>query len=185
MKNVNFLINQTKLWNWNREALGTESATEYPNELESDKLENQDARQVVHQEEDDMGNQNNGNEMDIPEVAPVDTELHGQTEETAPEDSSEDVKDIPLLDSSREENQKPPMKRPRMYHYLSLPQDIEIKAKNRLRILKKMMWKLIEKITTGSKISNNQIQIRSALWTSNQSHVMTSATILTYWDSQT
>ncbi|ULT81076.1 hypothetical protein L3Y34_011149 [Caenorhabditis briggsae] len=43
-------------------------------------------------------------------------------------------------------------KRPRMYHYLSLPQDIEIKAKNRLRILKKMMWKLIEKITTGSKI---------------------------------
>ncbi|PIC30162.1 hypothetical protein B9Z55_021501 [Caenorhabditis nigoni] len=58
---------------------------ECPNELEIDNQENQNGQQIDHQEEDEMGNENDENEIDTPEKPLEDTELYDQMEEAVPE----------------------------------------------------------------------------------------------------
>ncbi|PIC12235.1 hypothetical protein B9Z55_028579 [Caenorhabditis nigoni] len=81
---------------------------EYSNEMELDFQMNVH-EDVDFQEENEMESGKNGNGSDTPGEASVNEELQGQMEKTVRENSPPDIKDIPLLRSSREENRRPPI----------------------------------------------------------------------------
>ncbi|PIC39251.1 hypothetical protein B9Z55_010997 [Caenorhabditis nigoni] len=81
---------------------------EYSNEMELD-LQMNVHEDVDFQEENEMESGKNGNGSDTPGEASVNEELQGQMEKTVRENSPPDIKDIPLLRSSREENRRPPI----------------------------------------------------------------------------
>ncbi|CAO4370906.1 unnamed protein product [Caenorhabditis nigoni] len=81
---------------------------EYSNEMELDFQMNVH-EDVDFQEENEMESGKNGNGSDTPGEASINEELQGQMEKTVRENSPPDIKDIPLLRSSREENRRTPI----------------------------------------------------------------------------
>ncbi|PIC11477.1 hypothetical protein B9Z55_029062 [Caenorhabditis nigoni] len=81
---------------------------EYSNEMDLDYDMNVQ-EDVYFQEKNKIESENNGNGIDTPGEASINEELQGQMEKTVRENSPPDVKDIPLLRSSREENRRPPI----------------------------------------------------------------------------
>ncbi|CAO4384073.1 unnamed protein product [Caenorhabditis nigoni] len=84
---------------------------EYLNDMELDHEidEHEEGPHVDYQQEDEMEIDYYGNEIDRPREAQGDQEFRDQMEETVPQNPPPEVKDIPLLNSSREREQKPPI----------------------------------------------------------------------------
>ncbi|UMM40362.1 hypothetical protein L5515_017025 [Caenorhabditis briggsae] len=83
---------------------------EYFNYLELDQVnDDQDGQRVDYQEEDVMESENYGYEIDTLDETPIDEEVHDQMKETVLQNRPLEIKDIPLLNSSREGDQKPPV----------------------------------------------------------------------------